>query len=395
MGKLPLSGVTVAYAALEPFPNAKGSGTRVTQLVGALANAGARVHLLTLPGRDVHVHLPNGVEHRALHVPETNFLRRALSFRDRVRRELVALRPDVLHFRGVFEGEAALRRAADARIPCVFEVNGLPSVELAYHYPSVAAAPHFLNKLRLLEAHLLGRVELVITQSRTTLTFLRQHGLASSTAAAVIPNGADPAAYPGDDGTSRSRARVLYAGTMAPWQGVSELLMAMRRVARETPVLLSLAGPVRTRWRKQLERSVRRLGIAGDVELCGPLARDALARKIAASDVCVAPLRRDRRNFGQGSSPIKLFEYMAAGRALVSTDLACVREIVTHEETGLLAASSRPSMLAEQILRLVRDESLRASLGGNARARILHEATWAHRAAALTAEYAKLLGCAR
>src|SRR5690606_4309372 len=119
-----------------------------------------------------------------------------LAFRGRVARELEAVRPDVVHVRGVFEGEAALAYATERRIPFVFEVNGLPSVELVYHHPSVAAALDFQAKLRQLEQHLLTSASLVVTQSRTTLGFLRDRGLQAHAPSVVIPNGADPDAFP-------------------------------------------------------------------------------------------------------------------------------------------------------------------------------------------------------
>ena len=68
----------VAYVAFEPFPNAKGSGTRIGQMLRALVGSGREVVLLTLPGRGAG-ELPPGVEHRALPVFRGNFLERALA----------------------------------------------------------------------------------------------------------------------------------------------------------------------------------------------------------------------------------------------------------------------------------------------------------------------------
>ena len=116
----------VAYVAFEPFPNAKGSGTRIGQMLRALVGSGREVVLLTLPGRGAG-ELPPGVEHRALPVFRGNFLERALAFRHRVARELHALRPHAIHFRGIFEGQAAMaletlaRRAGKARRVYQFE----------------------------------------------------------------------------------------------------------------------------------------------------------------------------------------------------------------------------------------------------------------------------------
>jgi glycosyltransferase involved in cell wall biosynthesis len=381
-------GLRVAYAAFEPFPNAKGSGTRIAELVRGLAEAGAEVRLLTLPGGGT-ASLPPGVEHRALRVADDNLLRRALLFRAAVARELVAARPDVVHFRGVFEGQAARAYAGRGRALTVFEVNGLPSVELVYHHRAIAGAHDFQGKLRALEQDTLRAASLVLTQSRTTLGFLERR--APLARARVIANAADPSAFSPEPSPPRDGvARLLYAGTVAPWQGTAELLMATRRCLRARPLRLRLIGPVRRAWRKQIERFVRRLGIDGAVELSGPLARAELACAIAASDVCVAPLRKDARNGVQGASPIKLFEYMAAGRAVVSTDLPCVREIVDPERTGLLAGSSRPSLLAAAIERCAADPALAARLGRAARDEIARSATWSHRRAELVEAYRAL-----
>ena len=352
------------------------------EMTAALAEAGHEVHLVTLGGRG-DAPPPPAVELHPVKLLEPNYLARALAFRDRVARLLVGLAPDVVHFRGIFEGEAAVLYAERRGIPTVFEVNGLPSVELVYHHRGVSRA--FETKLRALEARLLDAVSSVVTQSRTTLAFLRDRGLSERKLATVIPNGAD--AMPQAAQHSHDHLSVFYAGTLAPWQGVRELLMATRRVLRERPMRLTIAGSAPRRHQRQLERALRKLKLVEAVDLTGPLDRTALAERIAASDVCTAPLRRDRRNRTQGSSPIKLFEYMSAGRAILTTDLPCVREIVEPERTAITVHAPRPVLLAEQLLRLAGDAELRARRGTAARAYVLEHATWASRRAALRDHY--------
>ncbi len=337
--------VRVAYVAFEPFPNAKGSGTRITQMLRALVEQGHAVELLTLPG-EREAELPAGAHHRPLPVFHANFLARALAFRDRVARELHAVRPDVIHFRGIFEGQAAMAYAGRYGGRTIFEVNGLPSVELPYHYPGVGRSQDLLGRLRKTEQRLLAAVDVVMTQSQTTLAYLRGRDLPPTTPSFVIPNGADPSAFQGV--APCTPPTVLYAGTLTPWQGVSELLMAARRCAQHRAVRFVLAGPLRRRFRRHLDRVITRLKVAGTVELTGALDREALARRVEAADVCVAPLRRDVRNKAQGCSPIKLFEYMAAARPVVVTDLPCTREIV-QPDRGVLLHVPRPKALAEAI----------------------------------------------
>lgn len=352
--------------------------------VGALLSTGRDVELISLPSRGVGS-VPAGVHLRPVRVFERNYLERALAFRDAVGRNLEASRPDVVHFRGVFEGQAALAYAKRRGVPAIFEANGLPSVELQYHYPAVGRSMSMLGHLRSLEAQTLAAADVVITQSETTLSFLRGRGLGPETPAFVIPNGANVAPLP-EAREHREVPQVLYAGTLAPWQGVAELLMAARRCNRVRPVRFVLAGPVRNRWRKQLERHLRRLKVEDVVELTGPLPRDILAQRIAAADVCVAPLRRDVRNKNQGCSPIKLYEYMAAGRGVLTTDLPCTREIV-DETRGVLVDAPRPKRLAESLLSMLDDDDGTHRLGRAARAWVEQHATWEHRVQALKDVY--------
>lgn len=385
-----LAGVRIAFAAFDPFPNLKGSGTRISRLAGALAEAGAHVTLLTLPGT-CQLELPPGVELRPQRLAEDNYLCRALAFRDAVARELVALRPDVVHFRGPFEGQAAAAYARGRAVRSVFEVNGLPSVELRYHYPAVAAATSFEGKLRASEQRLLSEADAVVTQSRATERFLVLRGMRPDHAT-VIPNGADPLPLGACTVTTNDGpVRVLYVGTLAAWQGLPDLLVAMRRAARTADVRLDVVGWGQKRWRRLLERHARRLKVGDRVAFHGAVPRTELSGLIAASDICAAPLRRDRRNRVQGCSPIKLFEYMAAGRAVLSTSLPCLQEIVRDGETGVLARASHSHDLAARLGELAADAGLRARLGARARRELADEATWQHRAAALVTFYRERL----
>jgi len=389
-----LSGLKLAYVAFDPFPNLKGSGTRISELSSALAAAGAEVTLITLPPT-TSISLPPRVKLLPIRVAETNYLSRAVAFRDAVGRALVAERPDIVQFRGPFEGQAALAFGRRFAARTIFEVNGLPSVELAYHHPSVRGSPDFVQRLARTESRLLRECDAILTQSFATERFLRLRG-APAEKTRVIPNGAHlgraPAlAVPEPTRASGGRCRVLYAGTLAPWQGLPELLVALGRASRGADIELPVVGWGQKRWRRDLARRVRRLALGDRVELLRSVPRDELARLVAAADVCAAPLRRDRRNRVQGCSPIKLFEYMAAGRAVLATRLPCLEEIVTDGVTGVLARPGSSHDLADQLLRLASDPRLRASLGRAAQAEIVDHASWQHRGRELVRFYEDIL----
>jgi glycosyltransferase involved in cell wall biosynthesis len=290
----------------------------------------------------------------------------------------------VIHFRGPFEGQAALGYAESHATRTVFEVNGLPSVELSYHHPSVYKS-EFEKRLDATERRLLARVDAVFTQSRATERFLRLRGLPSGKAL-VIPNGAHPMDRTETRPKTSGATQVLYAGTLAPWQGLPELVSAFYRASREADIRLTVLGGGQKRWRRDLARRVRRLGLGDRVTLGAAVSRDELARAVQSADVCVAPLRRDRRNRLQGSSPIKLYEYMAAGKAVLATRIPCLEEIVSDGHTGLLARPGHTD-LALRLGELARDALLRERLGRSARREILENGTWSHRRAELVNFY--------
>jgi glycosyltransferase involved in cell wall biosynthesis len=70
---------------------------------------------------------------------------------------------------------------------------------------------------------------------------------------------------------------------------------------------------------------------------------------LRTAQVCVAPLPADPRNSLQGCCPIKILEYMAVGRPILSTFIAPVEEILSHPGTGWLVEAGSPAALAEGI----------------------------------------------
>jgi glycosyltransferase involved in cell wall biosynthesis len=99
---------------------------------------------------------------------------------------------------------------------------------------------------------------------------------------------------------------------------------------------------------------------------------------VAAARCAVIPLGTDllARRF---TSPIKVFEYMAAGTPIVAADLPTIREVLTHEKSALLYQPGNAGSLAEQIRRVLADNTLAQSLS-NAAAAELVKYTWDERA---------------
>jgi glycosyltransferase involved in cell wall biosynthesis len=116
--------------------------------------------------------------------------------------------------------------------------------------------------------------------------------------------------------------------------------------------------------RADVEEEARRLGLQGAVTLVGNVAHEEVPQYLALMDVAVAPYPAVEEFY---FSPLKLFEYMAAGRAVVASRIGQVAEVIADGFTGLLYEPGNHEALRGCIRRLRADENGRRELGQNAR----------------------------
>ena len=94
---------------------------------------------------------------------------------------------------------------------------------------------------------------------------------------------------------------------------------------------------------------------------------------MAAADILIAPYEAQEFFY---LSPIKIFEYMAVGRAVVAAGVGQIREIIQDETNGLLYEPASAGALGERLLRLVDDPDFRRRLGEAARRTVESRYTW-------------------
>ncbi|MEA5388511.1 glycosyltransferase family 4 protein [Haloarculaceae archaeon H-GB11] len=95
-----------------------------------------------------------------------------------------------------------------------------------------------------------------------------------------------------------------------------------------------------------------------------------------AADVLVAPYTRNARDY---ISPLKLFEYMAAGRPIVASDLSVLKEVLSHGENALLAEPGDSDALADAVRRVLSDTDLAQQLSATV-SKDVRQYTWNRRA---------------
>jgi glycosyltransferase involved in cell wall biosynthesis len=236
-----------------------------------------------------------------------------------------AVGADLVHAHWLPSGLVAMT----ARKPFVVQVWGT-DIELARRAPALAR-------------RILRRARLVIAPSTALAEEARRLGASD---VRTIPSGVD---LPGELGEPADPPEVLYAGRLSPEKGVRELVAA----ADGIPLVVVGDGPLRA-------------------EVPGALGfkpHDELERYYERAAVVACPSHRE--GFG-----VVCAEAMAHGRPVVASDVGGLRDLVVHEETGLLVPPKDVEALRDALRRLLDDADLRRRYGEAGRARIAEHFTW-------------------
>lgn len=180
---------------------------------------------------------------------------------------------------------------------------------------------------------------------------------------------------------------VAYTGGLLAWKGVDVLVDAARK---QPDVYFVIAGGMDLDVKKLRQKA----GGLANVRIDGFQSPERVLSYLAAADAGVVPNRSAPAISSRYTSPLKVFEAMAVGLPLVASDVPSLRELLTHEHDALLVAPDDAAALAAAIGRLIGDETLRARLGSNLRARAA-EYTWDARAARCLAWMAERESVAR
>lgn len=191
----------------------------------------------------------------------------------------------------------------------------------------------------------------------------------------VIPNGIDLADFPEalaarQSGPEAAELVLGFVGFVRDWHGLDAVVRGI--AGWDGPARLRLRVVGEGPARPGLERLAAELGIAERVEFTGLARRDAIPGLVAGFDVALQPA------VVPYASPLKVFEYMAAGRAIVAPDQPNIREVLEPERTAILFDVKQSDGLWQAIRRLAADPALRARLGQAARAEVVaRDLTWA------------------
>lgn len=370
------------YAFAEPLPLPRARGLQVGHAVASLAGRGIAVELAYVPvAQQAPLATADGTPGNVALLPLSRswpapldrlppfsrwhsvqfFARRLLR---EIRQRPPAARPDALYVRHL-KLAALLLRQADLP-PLVYE---------AHEVFADTAKPARRARTAALEARVVKTAAAVVCNSRATAERLAalygqpQHLL-------VLPNGVTPPAHLPAKPWQECRRHVLYAGSFFGWKGVADLVEA---AAGLPGFRITLIGGDAAQIERLHHQQAAPSG--AELEFLPRLPQAEVMARMAGACIAVLPNRPDPDS--AFTSPIKLFEYMAAGCAIVAADLPSIREILGENDAVWFRAGDAQSLRAA--LASLGDDGARARQLGQQVQQMSGAYTWQNRAAKLQA----------
>ncbi|MDV7340827.1 glycosyltransferase family 4 protein [Terasakiella sp. A23] len=287
-------------------------------------------------------------------------------------------KPDAYYMRWHFAAWPLAFWAKLRGVPCVIEING-PVDDLFIAWPITRKAKWLFRWL--MESQLKWAAGLVPVTGG--LGEVCRKVVGDQKPMSVIPNGANTdqfspeAAHQENDYTRDLPEKFcIFFGTMAAWQGIRTVLAAVESDTwpKDLPIYLAGDGAERPHVEEVAARQpdlVKYLGRIPYEHL------PSLVARAQTSFICTENLE------GRGSTglaPLKLFESLACGVAVVATDMPFQSDVVRNGQCGYIVPAGSPDELAATVNKLVSGADERLEMGKNARRVAVEEHSWYARA---------------
>jgi len=167
-----------------------------------------------------------------------------------------------------------------------------------------------------------------------------------------------------------------YVGTFASWHGIEELVSASPKLLKEFPkARFLMVGP----YYEHAKRLVATRGILGAYLFTGAVSYSDVPQYMNASDILVAPYNPEksqlRAKYGIGS-PLKVFEYMACAKPIITTSVEPITQVIQNAKTGILIPPGNKDALFKAIAYLINNSGVATSMGRAAREEVESHYSW-------------------
>jgi glycosyltransferase involved in cell wall biosynthesis len=262
-------------------------------------------------------------------------------------------------------------------VPLLLEVNG-PIFEERSQHDGLS-----LQKFAAWAQGVVWRgVDYTLPVTEVLAGYIRRYG-APDRRIHVIPNGINPVRFA--DGLAGEDIKAKYGlqgklvlgftGFIRGWNALDKVIDFITRDNGQHNLHLLVVGDGPAR--KELTQLALTQGVSDRLTITGVVGRDDVAGYIRAFDIALIP------GVTEYASPLKLFEYLALGRAIIAPDMPNIREILTDGENAVLfpVQGEQEDAFSRAILRLCTDAAMRKQIANGAKATIEAQGlTWSRNA---------------
>jgi glycosyltransferase involved in cell wall biosynthesis len=356
--------VHVCMIAREFPPDSRGIGYYVYNLSKGLIKKGHKVSVITRGSpRRVEQEVVDGIDvFKATFFPLYPF---HLSIHKLFVNPLMnSLQPDIVHL------HSPLTPSIKTSLPVITTVHTAMKVDSRYH--EVVDAFSLAEKIQSMyfspytESQLLRLSDKVTAVSPAVANELSTYGM-DSRKIQIVWNGVDEKTF-SPTNKRKSEKYVLYTGGLRARKGLFDLIKSAAIVKKSVPdikFLLCGRGPLL----QKLTEQVQSLGLEKQIIFLGLINREKLIQTYQNATIQVVP------SIYEGL-PTVLLEGMSCGLPIIATDIGGSRDLIIHNENGLLVPPKSSADMAQRIVELWNDDALRKRIGAQARATVLKKFTW-------------------
>ena len=283
----------------------------------------------------------------------------------RLAREAASFRPDVIYERYNLFAPAGVWYARRHGQPLLLEINApLYEERLTHNGLALRGLARWTEKVCWTKA------DHVLPVTEVLAGMVEEAGVPRGKIT-VIPNGVDRRRFLplSDPDLAKSRLGLAgktvlgFVGFVRDWHRLERVIDWLAKADPDDPRHLLLIGDGDVL--PALLHDAEQKGVRQRITTTGIVSRDHLGDHLAAIDIALQP------GVSAYASPLKLFEYMVMGKAILAPDTANLREVLTHGQDALLVPPDDDQAFAAALDQLVHDADLRARLGDGAALRII------------------------